>query len=1145
MKKKSIRVSNALMLTKFKYIFRIMKLTTLFGVVCVSSAFAANVNSQTMRVRIEANQEQIETVLKQIEAQTDYLFVYNNKKVNLGNAVPITAKDITVAEVLNQIFSGTSIVYAMEGNNILLMNRDSKQQDNKGKVITGTVVDATGMPVIGANIKVKGTTNGTITDMDGKFVLEVEKDAVLEVSYIGYNSQEIKVGRQSTLHIALREDTQALDEVVVVGYGVQKKKLVTGATVQVKGDDIQKLNTVNPMGALQSQSPGVNIVKTSGQPGSDFKVTVRGIGTTGDSSPLYIVDGVTVSNIDYLNPSQIESIDVLKDAASAAIYGSRAANGVILVTTKKGKAGKVSIDYDGYVGFQNFVQNVTPLNAQEYAMIMDEAAANSGMDPFDFASLVPDWERIKNGSWTGTNWLSEMRNKNALTQNHSLSFRGGTEQSKYSLGLSFTEQEGSFGKPAVPEYTRYSALMNSEHTLIKGNGFDILKVGENINYSYTERNTIGTGNYNSNDIRSAMSVTPFMPVYDENGDYHYALDWDYLEVNPMGMLAYTRGNNLNQGHRMNGNMFLEIQPIKGLKYRSSFGMHLNTSSSRNYVPVYDLSANKFTTEDQVSQSSSTYLRWLFENTLSYDFKINEDHVFSALLGSSVEKCGLGSSLKGTNVNSIFDDFEHAYLNNTPIIYEGRTSLSGSPETPGRLLSVFGRLNYNFKETYMATLVMRGDGSSKFAPGHRWGCFPSVSVGWVMSNEAFMEKTKDWLDFFKLRASWGQNGNQNIAGFQYLANMSFNTKYFFGPDKSEATTGAYPSILPNMDVTWETSEQIDLGIDSRLLGGRINFVFDWYNKTTKDWLVKAPIPGICGTGAPFINGGDVRNRGVELGLGWNDHVGDFTYGVNFNISYNKNEVTRIANAEGIIHGPVNVLSHNTSEAYRAQVGFPIGYFWGYKTNGLFQNENDVKAYCNDQGDLLLPDAKPGDIKFVDTNGDGLLDDQDKVMIGDPNPDVIYGLTFNLGYKGFDFGVVTNGVAGNQIMRSYRGVNLPYENYTTEILDRWHGEGTSNSIPRVTLTGHINDLYISDRYIENGSYWRIANVTIGYDFKKLFKDLPLQQVRLYLTGQNLATITKYKGFDPEVGFDNGSSWASGIDLGTYPSPRVFMIGVSVKY
>lgn len=457
------------------------------------------------------------------------------------------------------------------------------QQAGK-KVVKGVIKDESGLTVIGANVMEKGTANGTITDLEGRFTLEVAEGAELLISYIGFNTQTVSVKGQTSFSIILQEDSQTLDEVVVVGYGVQKKKLVTGATVQVKGDDLQKLNTVNPMAALQSQSPGVAITKTSGQPGSSFKVSVRGVGTVGDASPLYIVDGVTVGNIDYLSPSDIESIDVLKDAASAAIYGARAANGVILVTTKQGKAGKISIEYDGYVGWQNIDKKIRPLNAREYAMIMDEAAENSGMKPFDFAALVPDWDRIESGEWNGTDWFEEMLNKNAFMQNHSLGVRGGTEKSNFSLGLSYTDQEGTIGKPNAPGYTRYSFRFNSTNVLINGNSFDILKMGENLNYTYTEKNTIATGNIYSNDIHTAFMTNPFLPVYDEDGNYHYAIDWNEKDANPIGLSDYKRSNNITKGHRLNGNVYLELQPIKNLKIRSSFGVHLNLSSYRSYVP---------------------------------------------------------------------------------------------------------------------------------------------------------------------------------------------------------------------------------------------------------------------------------------------------------------------------------------------------------------------------------------------------------------------------------------------------------------------------------------------------------------------------------------------------------------------------------
>lgn len=439
--------------------------------------------------------------------------------------------------------------------------------------------------------------------------------------------------------------------------------------------------------------------------------------------------------------------------------------------------------------------------------------------------------------------------------------------------------------------------------------------------------------------------------------------------------------------------------------------------------------------------------------------------------------------------------------------------------------------------------MRADGSSNFAKGNRWGYFPSVSAGWVMSNEAFMEPTRNYLDFLKIRASWGQNGNQDIDPFQYLATISsLKSNYFFGPDKQTISSGAYPDILPNKDVTWETSEQLDLGLDARFLGSRLGLSFDYYIKTTKDWLVQAPILDSYGTNAPYINGGDVRNKGIELALNWNDHVGDFTYGVNLNLSHNENEVTRIANSEGIIHGSPNILSEGTTEMYRAQEGYPIGYFYGYKTLGVFQSEKQIAEYTG----AKLSGTAPGDLIFADTNKDGVIDDKDKCMIGNPHPDVTMGLTLNFGYKGFDLGITTNAVFGNQIAKSYRSfTDQPKENYTTDILGRWHGEGTSNRLPRVASGTNVNWLYISDIFIEDGDYFRIQNVTLGYDFKKLFPRMPLGQARLYVTAQNLATFTKYSGMDPEIGYGADKSWVSGIDVGFYPSPRTYMIGVNLKF
>ena len=569
-----------------------------------------------------------------------------------------------------------------------------------GRTISGIVVSEVGNePLIGVNVVQKGTTNGAVTDLDGRFTLTVPDGSVLQITYIGYQEQLLTVKPNIAIYqVTLKEDSQALDEVVVVGYGIQKKKLVTGATVQVKGDDIQKLNTVSALGALQSQTPGVNITQSSGMPGEGFNVTIRGLGTTGSSGPLYIIDGVTGADINNLNPADIESIDVLKDAASAAIYGSRAANGVVLVTTKQGRAGKATISYDGYFGVQNVYKMVPTLNAQEYAMIQNEGRLMDGLPAYDFSSMVPNWESYANGTNKGTNWLDEMRNENAPVQNHALNITGGSEQSVYSIGISYTSQEGILGKPVQPKYDRYTFRLNTEHTLLKNKDFDIIKFGENLTYSYTEKSGISIGNQYQNDINGALKANPFLPMYDEDGNYHYALDWDPTGENPVALMDYAHGQNLTKKHNIKANAYVTLQPIKNLKIRSSFGLTMEANSYRSFKPVYELASNVYNKENEVTQRIFINSGWLWENTVSYDFKINNNHNFSALIGQSMERSGLGDNLSASNVNSIFDDFDHAYLDNTTVIYADKTTVGGSPYMKNGILqkrviaSFFGRIS---------------------------------------------------------------------------------------------------------------------------------------------------------------------------------------------------------------------------------------------------------------------------------------------------------------------------------------------------------------------------------------------------------------------------------------------------------------------
>lgn len=1148
-----------------------MKISYLFLILCGNCLWANMMFSQEAKVTIHATNIQLEKLLSEIENQTDYLFIYSKGNVAVDKyKVSINATNQPVKDVLDRALDGSPIRYVMEGTHIVLSHASPRVEggaSNRGQgdiKVSGVIIDQNGEPLIGANVQEKGTTNGTITDLDGRFSLLVPSGTTLEISYIGYLSQEVKISEKITdLRIVMREDSQSLDEVVVVGYGVQKKKLVTGATVQVKGDDIQKLSTNSALGALQSQTPGVQIRQSSGLPGEGFKVNVRGIGTIGDSAPLYVIDGIAGGDINALNPSDIESIDVLKDAASAAIYGARAANGVILVTTKQGRAGKVQISYDGYVGWQKVSKYPDLLNARQYMEIEDMMQVGDGNEPYDWKRLLPGYiyDSVMSGAWNGTDWMREMSNEGAMTQNHSVNLTGGSESSKFAMGLSYTHQEGIFGNPVDPTYERYTARMNSEHVLLRIKDFEAIKIGENLTYSFSNRkNMTSIGDIYGNDIHNALVANPLMPMYSQDGELYdqpakNAEGWtfDGTAFNPIALMtASSSGNNQAKRYNLQGNLFLEIQPIKNLKWRSVFGYKMTSNSRRSYNNIYYVGSQNQRTTDQVSQSMSSFHSFTWENTISYSWKINEDHVFDAVLGQSIEKWGLGENLSGSSENTLFPGrFDYAWIDNANPTALNNISLSGYPSSRGGLASFFGRINYNYKEKYMASVVMRSDGSSNFARGHRWGYFPSVSAGWVITNEDFMESLREnGLDFLKIRGSWGGNGNSSIDNFQYLATIASDSEnqYYFGTDKLTPSTGSYADILPNEEVTWETSEQLDFGFDARVLDSRLGIAFDWYKKTTKDWLVAAPIPALYGTGAPYINGGDVQNKGVEIALNWNDQIGDFSYGVAFNIGTNKNEVTRIANTEGIIHGPANVLSQATDEMFRAQVGFPIGYFWGFQTEGVFQNQAQIDDYRSAGKGILQENVQPGDLIFSDTNHDGAITDDDKVMMGDPNPNVTSGLTLTLGYKGFDFAVTAYGAFGHQIAKSYRSyADSPQENFTTDIYGVWTGEGTSNKLPRLTNGSNPNWQEVSDIVIENADYVKISNITFGYDFQKLFPAMPFSQARLYVTAQNLFTVTGYSGLDPEVGYSGNDSfeWGSGVDLGFYPSPKTFLIGVNLKF
>ena len=1018
------------------------------------------------------------------------------------------------------------------------------------KKVTGTVSDAMG-PIIGASVVENGTGNGVVTDFDGHFALTVKPGTTLVISYVGYEKQEVKVGAESNLNITLREDSHSLEEVVVVGYGVQKKKLVTGATLQVKGDDVAKLNTTNPLQALQGQTPGMTIISESGQPGEGLKVNIRGLGTTGSSGPLYIIDGVR-GDISTVNPADIESIDVLKDAASAAIYGSQSANGVVLVTTKNGREGKAIVGFDAYMGWQNAPRKIDMLNAQQYMTIMDEQNVNSGNSVYDWQNIRSIWRYDAEGNKLGvidTDWVDQMFKDNAQTYSANLSISGGTQKGNYAVSLGYMTQEGIVGGKDVSNYSRYNFRVNSEYQVID----NFLKVGEQVSLIYYKRNGISVGNQYNNTLRGAFGTSPLAPVYSDNGKYGSPYndtsnsDWYNADGNPYGAMM-TNTNNKTQNMTITANAYAELEFIKNLKLRTTLGVKYDSNNYRSFSPMYHFSVYSLNdTRTGVSQSANDGLGITWTNTLSYNTKLGE-HNLDAMVGYEVYRTE-GQSIYGANgsLRDGFDTWQYAYLSNgTATNSEGGLSVSETPWDQERMVSYFGRVGWNYKETYMATATVRRDGSSRFAKGHRFGTFPSISAGWVVTNEKFMEPVTSVMDYFKLRASWGQVGNQNIGNYMYLAPMSFSNLYYnFGTTLGSDgdVWGARPTRLGNEDITWETSEQFDLGFDARFLDQRLNVNFDFYIKTTKDWLVQPPVLATVGTGAPYINGGDVKNTGVELALSWNDRIGrDFHYYVNVNGAYNHNKVGNIPNEDGIIHGQSNMLYDNSTEFYRASNGEPIGYFWGFKTAGLFQNQQDIDQWVANGNGVLQSNPQPGDVKYYDINHDGTINDADKVNLGNGMPDFNYGFSLGFDWKGLDFSVTANGQAGNQIVQSYRNVGSTTANYTTQILDRWTGEGTSNKIPRVTNT-NVNYQF-SDLFIQDADFLRISNITLGYDFAKLLRCKYISQCRLYAQVQNAFTFTKYDGMDPEIGYGM-DGWVSGVDLGYYPRPRTFLFGVNLKF
>lgn len=1025
------------------------------------------------------------------------------------------------------------------------------------QTVKGVVKDVTGEPIIGASVLVKGTNNGTITNLDGAFSLSnVEEGVEIEITYVGYLPQIVKA-TIAPLNIILREDTKTLDEIVVIGYGTQKKSVVTASIAKVSSEDLSRTSPTRVDNALKGLAAGVQVTTLNGQPGASSRVRVRGIGTINNSDPLYIIDGMPVDGgIDNINPADIASIEVLKDAASGAVYGARAANGVVLVTTKKGSIGKTKVSYDFSYGWQSAWKKRDMLNATQYATLMNEAA--------DYAGEAPRYEQVASlGS--GTNWQDALFYDNAPVQNHQLSISGASEKVNYYFSLGYYDQDGIIGgNYDASNYQRLSLRSNTMYTL-----FDeseqrnwLKKMTFSMNIAYSRVNSVGVtaGSLTGSPLGDALFMDPTMSVYakdeselqnyDRNtyGDPIYdkrsgqllsmpSSDFNEL-ANPLARLSLPYEK--NNSDKIIATLAAELSVWDHLKYKFSWGSDLAFWGKDGWNHPHYLNKNATNDKSKVWSEMNRGYTWQIENVLTYD-KTFGVHSFAVVLGQSAKKY-TGRGLKGDAMDMIEYIGDKANLDfTTGLQSAGKRNATGGAFDPTTLASYFGRLSYNYDERYMLQVTVRRDGSSNFGPNNKWATFPSVSLGWNITNEKWMDQRPSWLTNTKLRLSWGKNGNENIGAFRYMANVAIGNNYVFGtPGYQSIVMGSKPSGTPNKDLKWEESEQYDAGLDFGFFNNALTFTVDYFYKKTNGMLKEMSIPSYLGESKPWGNVGSMKNEGVELELGYKFNKGDWNFGISANASYLKNELINLGNAD-VFEMYDNV--HQIGNVSRAENGMPYPYFYGYKTNGIFQNKEQIDAYVNDKGQKLQPNAVPGDVIFVDFDKNGEINDKDKTMIGKGTPDWTFGLNLNASWKNIDFSMLLSGAMGQEIMDVTRRLDCRYVNLPAEFMNRWHGEGTSNTMPRFSWANNNDNWRVSDLYVHNGSYARIKNIQLGYTLPSyLTQKIFIQKLRFYVAAENLLTMTSYKGLDPEL---NGDERSNGIDRGYYPQARTFTVGVNLNF
>lgn len=1130
-----------------------MRIRFLLALLCFS--LASGYSAYAQKVTINLQNVKLEKVFDAITKQTGLSVAYSRPTVNPDQNVSISATNEELSDVLKRLFAGTNVAFEIGEEKIYL--KDGKTSSNgsqqvKTKNVSGVIVDANGEPVIGASVLVKGTTNGTITDMDGKFTInDVPENSTLDISYIGYKTMTLKATDKNLSRLVLHEDTEVLDEVVVVGYGVQRKRDVSTAVSSVKAEALANNPASDFRQALVGKMPGVQVTTPSGDPEGSVSIRVRGISTVNaGSDPLYIVDGVPMERgFANMNTNDIESIEVLKDASAAAIYGSRGSNGVVLITTKKGTSEKLTVQYDGYYGIQNVSKKLPMMNAYQFAEFARDGHNNAylaevpGASPDDPNSVRPQsYHQIPaelfpylegQPGLTDTDWQDAIF-RTANTTGHNISLSGKANSVNYFVSGNYMNKEGII---INSDFKKYSMRMN-----IDGK-YKRLKFGVNFAPSYSTSNSVdasGAGGI----VQSALMMPPVWPVYNEDGSYNYqgngywrvGTDYQHNEVlNPVAMANLQ--SNVTDRMSIIGKVYAELELYKGLTYKISFGGDYYGAHNDKYrqsaLPLkgknyYDMPSNP-----EGYSSSSFYFNWLIENQLTYNTTINEKHNLTAILVQSAQK----ETFKSNNVTAT--DYPNDYIQT---ISGGTVTKGYSEKSQWSIASYLARVQYSFSGKYMLSGAIRTDGSSRFGKNNRWGYFPSASAAWRITEENFFKEQTalSFINDLKLRLSYGVTGNFQIGNYEHLATMSLDN-YILGTGQGLLSYGYKPDNIEREDLSWEKNKMVNAGVDVQMFNGLLGFTVDYYNTNTSDMLLSVPVPLITGYSTSLMNIGKVNNRGWEIGLSSQKHISDdFGYSFNANWSKNINEVKAL----GPSNAPI-ISSGSVEHAYYiTEVGKPIGNYYLLVQDGIFETEEDLKKYPH------FENTKVGDFRFVDVDGDGVLDlDKDRTVCGNYMPKFTYGFGGKLWYKGFDLDINFQGVFGNKILNLNRRYIDNMEgnvNGTTIALDRWQsedqpGNGQVNKANR-KQTGYNGRT--STWHLEDGSYLRLQNVSLGYTLpKKWTNRFYVEKLRLYVSGQNLATFTKYSGYNPEVNARPDNALTPGEDYGTYPLARTFMFGINV--